>query len=340
MSDSMSPPLSAPQAAAQLFASDNESGLWAQAARHPALLLIVAAYAILRRYSAEAIGRAGPWGPRWLARLVARFFSRLLGFVGAPIVSHDQPPPPFDASRQHVVVWHPHGAYSTMAPMHCGQLSVTAQPLTWYPGVAPVLFQVPLLREALLLLNARSVTGKVVERLAAAGLNVGVQPGGIPEQLQSDHRREIAFFAPKLGFIRLAMRHGAPLLPAYIFGENQAYTTSDLGRRLSHGAHRYLGMPFVPVLGKWYLPWLVPKPTQIHVRWGAPVPVGPPNDDPTDAEVEAVYEAYVAELLRVFDKHKDACLPPDVAARGLTIVKRERRKKDFTTGVAAVASKL
>ena len=84
-----------------------------------------------------------------------------------------------------------------------------------------MLFNVPFFREAALLLNARSVDGKTIEKLATAGRNVGIQPGGIPEQLQSDHRREIAVFPPRLGFVRLAMRHGAYLLPAYIFGENQ-----------------------------------------------------------------------------------------------------------------------
>ena len=46
----------------------------------------------------------------------------------------------------------------------------------------------------------------------------------------------------------------------------------------------------------------------------------------SDAEVEAVFEAYVTELRGVFDAHKDACLPPDVAARGLTVIRREDAK--------------
>ena len=40
-------------------------------------------------------------------------------------------------------------------------------------------------------------------------------------------------------------------------------------------------------------------------------------------QVEEVFGRYCAELLRVFDENKDACLPPEVAARGLTIVRRE-----------------
>lgn len=147
-----------------------------------------------------------------------------------------------------------------------------------------------------------------------------MQPGGIPEQLRSDHRREIALFPKRLGFVRLAMRHGVDLLPVYIFGENQAYTTlGPTGAAFSRACFRMLGVPLVPVTGRFGLPWLVPNPTPVHVRWGEPVRTGPPNAQPSEAEVTAVFERYVAELKRLFDAHKDACLPPEVAAKGLEI---------------------
>jgi len=47
-------------------------------------------------------------------------------------------------------------------------------------------------------------------------------------------------------------------------------------------------------------------PTSVHVRWGNPVLTGPRNENPTLEQVEAVFEAYLAELRRVFDAHKDA----------------------------------
>jgi len=190
-------------------------------------------------------------------------------------------------------------------------------------------------------------------------------------RLESDHRREAAFFPPRLGFVKAAMRHGVPLLPAYIFGENQvsppfttlihsphshrsckplihatlratvhtahshtprthhtppqAYRTSPRGRAFSKRIHALSGVPIVPVHGAMGLPWLVPlRGEYVHIRWGEPVPVGPPNASPSDAEVHAVFDAYVCELRRLFDAHKDECLPPAVAARGLTVVERGR----------------
>ena len=88
--------------------------------------------------------------------------------------------------------------------------------------------------------------------------------------------------------------------------------------------------PFIPhcpparVTGRWGLPWLVPRPVDVSVAWGRPVRVGPRDPAPSEARVAAVFEAYCAELRRLFDEHKDQCLPPEVAARGLTITHRGR----------------
>ena len=41
--------------------------------------------------------------------------------------------------------------------------------------------------------------------------------------------------------------------------------------------------------------------------------------DPTEAEIEAVFERFVAELWRIFDENAAKYLPADVAARGLRV---------------------
>ena len=51
------------------------------------------------------------------------------------------------------------------------------------------------------------------------------------------------------------------------------------------------------------------------------MPTGPPNANPTDAEVVAVLHKWLREMRRLFDEHKD-CLPPDAAARGLSVTIR------------------
>lgn len=313
-------------------------------ATYPIIFTIIALYLAWRRLTEEAHTRAGPWGPRWLARLVGMFLTRLYsgshgfglpflpGWVTdwlccVPVKRVRLPRTRIDRKQQHVVVWHPHGAYASTAAMHCGHLSMQQQPLEWYPGIAPVLFNVPFFREAMLLLNARSVDARVIDRLADAGLNVAIQPGGIPEQIRADHTKEIAVFSERMGFVRLAMRRGAPLLPVYVFGENQTFTTSRIGRAFANLAFRYLGVPLPLTQGSFGLPWLIPRHTEVSVCWGEPVDVGAPNTTPTDAQVQQVFERYVVALRKVFDENKDACLPAEVAAKGLEVIVRSGRNK-------------
>ena len=160
-----------------------------QPAHRSRLLFSFALFVAWRRYTDHVISSAEEWGPRWLAELVAKAFSTLMKLIGARLVRHHTAPP-CEPGRRYMVVWHPHAAYTTMALMHTATMTVKGTPLTWFTCVAPFLFTVPGLREALLLLNARSCDPKVVEGLASRGVAVGLQPGGVPEQLRADHTHE------------------------------------------------------------------------------------------------------------------------------------------------------
>lgn len=55
--------------------------------------------------------------------------------------------------------------------------------------------------------------------------------------------------------------------------------------------------------------------------------VGVPDPEPSEAKVREVYDNYVASLQKLFDTHKAACLPPQVAAKGLICILREGKKR-------------
>ena len=289
------------------------------------------------RAPADAMSRTTRWGPRWLARLVARYLTALATRIG---VTHDVAWPAREIApdRRYVLVWHPHGAYTFSALFIGALLSLEGRPIRWSTGIATILFRVPVLREVLALLDAREVTHAVLDRLLGAGRSVGLQPGGIPEQLRTSHEQEQAIFAPNVAFCRLALRHGVPLLPCYLFNENQLYATTPARQRLSRQIFAATGFPLILVTGRWGLPWIVPRPTNISVRFGRPVEVGPPQQAPSAAAVEELFARYVAELRRLFDEHK-ALLPPDVAARGLAVSRRTARstsQPDLTANPGAL----
>ena len=98
---------------------------------------------------------------------------------------------------------------------------------------ASVVFCVPLVRELLLLMGVRDATRATLLRLLGAGHSIAIQPGGIWEMVMSDSSQEALYFQRSLGFVRLALEAGRPLLPCYSFGENQVRTpqhrTAEVG---------------------------------------------------------------------------------------------------------------
>merc|ERR1712060_743358 len=148
------------------------------------------------------------------------------------------------------------------------------------------------------------------------------------------HDQEQAFFPAKLGFIRMAIKYGTPLLPIYLFGENQLYRRVEGFDWLTRLVKKATGMTLPIVTAKFGLPMggLFPLATDIHIRWGRPIDVGAPDDNPTDERVQEVYTKYVAELQRIFDVNAKQCLPQSVSAKGLKIVRVE--DKGSTSGSA------
>lgn len=234
--------------------------------------------------------------------------------------------------RQQMIVWHPHGAFTIGALYVFSHFFAKDYPFKGqFVVIADLLLRVPGLSEYLLLCNARNGSSSTFNALLEQGHSVAVQPGGLIEQVSTDSDREQIFFPPKLGFIRLAIKHGVPMLPLYVFGENQLFKTEPWTRRVNAWLYKNLSMGSMVVIGRGGLPnspilpnpLLMPDPQrEIHMRYGESVEVGPPDDNPSEEKVLQVFESYKAALQALFEKHKDTCLPPHVAAGGLEIIWR------------------
>mmetsp|Transcript_7371 Transcript_7371/g.20623 ORF Transcript_7371/g.20623 Transcript_7371/m.20623 type:complete len:341 (-) Transcript_7371:122-1144(-) len=292
-----------------------------------------------------------PWGPQWLAVRL----SGLLHDFGCWYLQWSNNGEEtikagvWEQGKQYIIVWHPHGAFTVSALYFISHWVSISWP--WgvdrhglrgrvYCAVAPLLLQIPGLSEFLLLCNARSVESKSFDALLASGATVAVQPGGLLEQVETDDQRERIFFPARLGFIRMALKHGTKLLPCYCFGENQLYRTASWTRRLNRWLLDNFGIGNLVILGQGGLPNspVFPNPLMLPVfrrrlalRLGDPVDLGPRNENPTDEQVEEAFQKYIAALRKMFDAYKDECLPPDVAARGLEVVWPGHKKANGKT---------
>jgi len=272
----------------------------------------------------QAIRQGRACGPKWLRELCVTIMGTCAKLIGVKIASEKgeglKAP-----SQQYIYVWHPHGFISYCPPFLLTEMAVKGRPhkKEWFGTCIPLLFKIPVLGEIFTVTNARPVDRKTLDSLLSEGASIAVQPGGVKEQAASREDQEQAIFPAKLGFVRMAMKYGTPLMPVYLFGENQLYKRVNGFDWLTELIRKFTGMTLPIVLGKFNIPQaiLLPRATDIHVRWGKPVDVGAPEENPSEERVQEVFEKYLAELQRVFDEHAKDCLPPAVAAKGLKVVK-------------------
>lgn len=287
----------------------------------------------------EAIAEGRSMGPKWLQYAAAKLMKASASLNGVRVASEAGEGLECQVSRNIMYVWHPHGFVSYVPSHLMGEQALAGTPhgTEWFGTCIPLLFKIPMLGEIFQVTNARPVDQETLESILSHGKGVAVQPGGVKEQAATRHDQEQAFFPAKLGFIRMAIKHGTPLMPVYFFGENQLYRRVAGLEWLTDFIKRATGMTLPMVTAKGGLPMagLLPRATDIHIRWGRLVEVGAPDPEPSEARVQEVFARYVAELRRLFEAHAESCLPAEVAAKGLRLVlPGEGQGKEASRGVA------
>lgn len=117
------------------------------------------------------------------------------------------------------------------------------------------------------------------------GATVLVYPGGPEDVFRPHHLRDKIYFAGRRGFIKLALRENAPILPIISYGAHDTlFVMADIYQQMRQ-LHEEWGMPWLfgidPVVFPIYLglPWGIafgpwpnfPLPAQIHTRVCAPI---------------------------------------------------------------------
>ncbi len=108
-----------------------------------------------------------------------------------------------------------------------------------FPGITNTLltlssnFHIPLYRDYLMAMGLASVSKRNCDMTLArgAGHAITIVIGGAQESLLSRPHSNDLVLRKRLGVIRLAMKHGADLVPVFSFGEN--------GTTLAHHSQRY-----------------------------------------------------------------------------------------------------
>jgi hypothetical protein len=127
--------------------------------------------------------------------------------------------------------------------------------------------------------------------------------------------RNFVFYTQHLGFIKLALRCGLPLIPIVSFGENQILHTFDFWAAQQLQLFIYkLTRAFVPMFPHGPLFTLWPNPTSLTIVLGDPLFL-PVIEEPTDEIVKYYHNLFYTYVARLFFTHREAAGFPDATLR-------------------------
>ena len=136
--------------------------------------------------------------------------------------------------------------------------------------------------------------------------------GGAKESMMAHPYTAKVVLKERAGFVKMALRTGASLVPSWGFGENNIYENLATGspRILKWKRRIQQVLSFAPLLvaGRGvfsYSGGLLPHRRPITVVIGDPIDVGKAVKEPSDARVAEVHAQYREAVQELFDKHKD-----------------------------------
>jgi 2-acylglycerol O-acyltransferase 2 len=231
---------------------------------------------------------------------------------------------PLSPDRKYIFGYHPHGIIA-----HGAFLAFSTSALdfsTLFPGITPTLltldanFRIPLYREYALALGLAGVSSKSCRNLLSkgglrkdgTGRAITIVVGGARESMIAEPKTLRLMVKDRKGFVKLALRTGADLVPVLAFGENDLYAHIDSGKyplvqKVQQLVKNATGweMPLFVGQGFWNGSWgLLPYRTPIDVVVGRPVDVGGKMEIPSIVEIDRVHGLYVEELERMWKEWK------------------------------------
>ncbi|KAH8885149.1 DAGAT-domain-containing protein [Thozetella sp. PMI_491] len=261
------------------------------------------------RYRSERLRRLSAW----------KFFA---GYFPAKLhKTHELPP-----TRKYIFGYHPHGiiSHGAFAAFATEGLGFSEK----FPGITNSLltldsnFRIPFYRDYLLRMGLRSVSKESIGNLLTrGGLNnegmgraVTIVVGGARESLEAQPGTLHLILKERKGFIKLAIRTGADLVPVLAFGENDLY--DQVSPQAHPGIHRLqmfvlrtlrFTLPFLHGRGIFnYDAGLMPYRRPLNIVVGRPIKVAQASAGNVDpAEVDRLHQEYVTELEKIWDTYKD-----------------------------------
>ncbi|CAG7833503.1 unnamed protein product, partial [Allacma fusca] len=224
-----------------------------------------------------------------------------------------------DPRRNYLFGSHPHGVLCSGAFGCFATEGVQFSQV--FPDITPHLltleghYSFPVYRDYIMCAGACSASRDSINYLLSrpeGGHAAVLVPGGAPEALDSHPGREIRVHVNRRkGFIKMAIRNGAPLVPVFSFGETKIYDQvpnpeGSAIRKLQDTLTKILGLAPVFFVGRGIFQYtfgLVPKRHPIYVVVGTPVETVR-MAHPTQEAIDETHKRYADALMDLFNKYK------------------------------------
>ncbi|MEQ2278227.1 2-acylglycerol O-acyltransferase 2-A [Xenotaenia resolanae] len=223
-----------------------------------------------------------------------------------------------DPRHNYILGFHPHGvlvagAFTNFCTYATGFPQLFPG-LTIYLLMLPLWFRAPFFRDYVMcagLIPSDKESASYVLRKRRGGRAIVIAVGGAPEALDAHPGTFNVLLANKKGFIKMAMEHGAHLVPVFSFGENEVYDQVENPRGtwlrwIQERLQSIMGisLPLFHARGIFqYSFGLMPYRRPIYTVVGQPIKVEK-KQKPTAEELDALHQLYMDKLSNLFDEHK------------------------------------
>eukprot|EP00071_Canis_lupus_P029827 XP_022263384.1 2-acylglycerol O-acyltransferase 2 isoform X1 [Canis lupus familiaris] len=223
-----------------------------------------------------------------------------------------------DPSRNYLAGFHPHGVLAAGAFVNLCTES-TGFPLL-FPGIRSHLmmltlwFRVPFFRDYImsggLVTSDKESAAHILSRKEGGNL-LAIIVGGAQEALNARPGDSTLLLRNRKGFIRLALMHGAALVPIFSFGENELFDQVENSpgswlRRIQNRLQKIMGISLPLFHGRGVFQYsfgFIPYRQPITTVVGKPIEVQK-TLCPSKEEVDKLHQRYVKELCELFETHK------------------------------------
>ncbi|KAL3050793.1 hypothetical protein OYC64_001125 [Pagothenia borchgrevinki] len=224
-----------------------------------------------------------------------------------------------DPKKNYIFGFHPHGVL--VAGGFCNFCTEASGFSRMFPGLTshllmlPFWFRVPLFRDYImcggLVSSSKSSLSHLLSRPGGGNVAV-IALGGAVESLEARPGALKLQILNRKGFIKLALKHGAQLVPVFSFGENELFDqmenpSGSLLRRLQNRLQSIMGvaLPLFHARGVFqYSFGLMPYRKPINTVVGEPIPlVRTPS--PSSEDIEGLHRIYLQSLTHLFEQNKE-----------------------------------